>query len=187
MCLPLAAFAFAGVEITAATALEASADTTRRIIPLTSLKRPAIMLPWVVGIIYFLAALMLALITDPNSVSLLVQGWVNATLAANGAPMSNSDFGFVQAVEIAGLTSLASIITGFIVFTAITAANTALYVASRTLFGLTRESKSRWKMFGFTTKMQRVPMRAVFASAIFSFATYLSYIGEATSNDVRAL
>ncbi len=51
MSFRIAAFAFVGIEITAATALEAQADTTRRIIPITSLKRPATWLPWVVGVV----------------------------------------------------------------------------------------------------------------------------------------
>jgi yeast amino acid transporter len=193
MCLPIAAFAFVGIEITAATALEASAHKTRRIIPVTTLKWPATILPWVVGIIYLLAALMLALIIDPkNFASLPVQGWVNATEAGKGTNMSNSDSGFVQAAVSAGIPNLPTIITAFIVFTAITAANTELYVASRTLFGLTRQSQSWWKIFGRTTEGWRVPMRAVFASVIFSFIPFLSFIpqnpgGPTTVNSVRAL
>jgi yeast amino acid transporter len=191
MCLPLAAFAFAGIEMTAATALEARADTARRIIPITSLKRPATVLPWVVGIIYILAALTLALIKDPNSASLPVQGWVNATEAANGTIMSNSASGFVQAAETAGIPNLPTVITAFIVFTAVTSANTQIYVASRTLFGLTRQTKSRWRMFSRTTETLRVPIRAVFASLIFSFIPYLSYLRSnangTTVNAVRSL
>ena len=172
MCLSIAAFAFVGVEITAATALEAKASTRQQIVPTTRLKRPATKLPLVVGTVYVLAAIMLALAVDANSPSLPPQGWVNPTTQST----SKSDSAFVQAAETARITALPSVITTFIVFTALTSANTALYVASRTLFGLARESGSWFGYFGVTDGTRRVPLRALWASAAFFFVGYFCYL-----------
>jgi amino acid transporter len=181
MCLPIAAFAFVGIEITAATALEAKASTRRQIVPTTRLKRPATKLPLVVGTIYVLAAIMIALAVDANSPSLPPQGWVSPLIPST----SKSDSAFVQAAEAAQIHALPSVITAFIVFTALTAANTALYVASRTLFGLARESGSWFGYFGVTDGTHRVPLRALWASAIFFFVGYFCYLP--SQNGVNAV
>jgi amino acid transporter len=134
----------------------------------------------VVGTIYVLAAIMIALAVDANSPSLPPHGWVNPTIASN-----KSNSAFVQAAEAAGINGLPSVITVFIVFTAITAANTNLYVASRTLFGLARESGSWFGYFGVTDGTRKVPLRALFASAIFFFLGYFCYLP--SQNGVNAV
>ena len=68
-----------------------------------------------------------------------------------------------EAVHINGLPS---VVTAFIVFAAITAANTVHYVASRMLFPLARESGSWFGYFGITDGTRQVPLRDLFASAI---------------------
>jgi amino acid transporter len=173
MCLPIAAFAFVGLEITAATVVEARAGTTRQSIPITPLKRPATLLPLVVGPIYCLVALLVALNVDSTSPDLPAQGWLPKQFQST----SHTDSVIVQSALAAGIPKLPSVVTGFIVFTALTAANTALYVASRTLFGLTRERRSWWEYFGITTQNGQVPLRALFASSIFWFVGYFSLFG----------
>lgn len=173
MCLPMAAFAFVGIEIAAATALEAKASTRQQTVPTTRLKRPATKLPLVVGFIYIAAAVMIGLAVEPSSTSLPSQGWINSTAPSNS---TKSDSAFVQVATRANIRGVPSVITGFIVFTAITAANTALYVASRTLFGLARESDSWFKYFGVTDGTHRVPLRALWASVIFFPIGYFCYL-----------
>lgn len=175
MCLPIAAFAFVGVEITAATAVEASADTRSRTIPFAPLKGPATQLPLYVGGVYILAAIAMALNIDSTSPNLPPQPWVKVKPDAN--IKSSSSSAFVQAAEAANIPHLPSIFTAFILLTAFTSANTLLYVASRTLYSLADANKdSTIGWFGITTERHHVPVRALFASAIFGLITYISLI-----------
>lgn len=172
MCLPIAAYAFVGVEITAATAVEASADTRSRTIPFAPLKGPATQLPLYVGGVYILAAIAMALNIDSESLDLPPQSWVGGV---NASGVSKSSSAFVQAAETANILKLPSIFTVFILLTALTSANTLLYVASRTLYGLADANKDSvigW--FGITTERHQVPVRALFASSIFGLITYFS-------------
>jgi len=175
MCLPIAAFAFVGVEITAATAVEASADTRSRSIPLAQLKGPATQLPLYVGAVYFLAAIAMALNIDSTSPNLPPQSWIKIDPDVNITSTASS--AFVQAAEAAQIPALPSVVTAFILLTAFTSANTLLYVASRTLYGLAdayKDSAIGW--FGITTEKHKVPLRALFASAAPGLITYFSLI-----------
>jgi yeast amino acid transporter len=186
MCLPLAAFAFVGVEITAATAVEASADTRSRTIPFAPLKVPATQLPLLVGGVYTLAALAMALNIDSSSPNLPPQSWTKTN--PNVTVTSKSTSAFVQAAEAAKIPLLPSFVTSFILITAFTTANTLLYVASRTLYGLADANKNSiigW--LGITTERHHVPVRALFASAMFGLITYCSLIGTNAGDTTSAV
>ena len=186
MCLPIAAFAFVGVEITAATAVEASADTRSETIPFAPLKGPATKLPLFVGGVYILAALAMALNIDSSSPNLPPQSWIMTN--PNVTKTSNSSSAFVQAAEAAQIPYLPSIVSAFIVITAFTTANTLLYVASRTLYGLADANKdSMIGWFGITTERHHVPVRALFASAFFSVITYFSLISTSAAESTSAV
>jgi amino acid transporter len=186
MCLPIAAFAFVGVEITAATAVEASADTRSRTIPFAPLKGPATQLPLYVAGIYILAALAMALNIDSSSPNLPSQSWISAN--PNVTITSNSSSAFVQAAEAAQIPYLPSVMSAFILLTAFTSANTLLYVASRTLYGLADANKgSKIGWLGITTERHHVPVRALFASAFFCFITYFSLITTNTGDTTSAV
>ena len=186
MCLPIAAFAFVGVEITAATAVEASADTRSKTIPFAPLKGPATKLPLCVGVVYILAALAMALNIDSSSPNLPPQSWIMTN--PNVTITSNSSSAFVQAVETAQIPYLPSVVSAFIVLTAFTSANTLLYVASRTLYGLADANKdSMIGWFGITTERHHVPVRALFASAFFSVITYFSLISTSAAESTSAV
>ena len=81
---------------------------------------------------------------------------------------------FILAPFEANIRVLPGFIAGCIIFTVMSCANTALYVASRTLFGLTREIPSnhelwilRWlSRLGTTTPRTHVPGWALLVSAI---------------------
>ncbi|KAH8744636.1 amino acid permease-domain-containing protein [Hyaloscypha finlandica] len=195
MSFRIAAFAFVGIEITAATALEAKASTrqvahgvpeedqampveTKRVVPITRLKRPATKIPIVVGCVYILAAFMIALGVDSTDPCLPAQPWTLPTatpVATCSSTKSNS--AFVFAAQSVNWKHFPDVITAFIVFTAFSAANTQLYVGSRTLFSLARTSHSAWGKLGRTTRTRLVPLSAVLATSIlipFPFLSYLS-------------
>ncbi len=92
-----------------------------------------------------------------------------------------SNSAFIIAGKEAKLPGLAGFITVGLVISALTAANTTLYVASRTLFGLTRGVEGGqnrpWiqQFFSFLGKTNRrkVPMRAIVASCCFCWVPFL--------------
>jgi amino acid transporter len=80
----------------------------------------------------------------------------------------------------ANIPTLPGFLNGCLILAILSAANTALYVASRTLFGLTQEidPNSRWwgwvSKFSTTTHNRRVPAFALVASVlIFCWVPFL--------------
>ena len=129
---------------------------------------------------------------DPNLPRL---SWLNHSGASDTSGTSDSVAGsesadttsnsaFVIAAsnsEIGGHQVLADFVTVCLLITALTAANTALYVASRTLFSLTTGivayPNSPWitkflAYFG-KTNGHKVPIRALAASCCFSWVSFL--------------
>ncbi|KAJ4112393.1 hypothetical protein NW765_015464 [Fusarium oxysporum] len=78
---------------------------------------------------------------------------------------------FIIAAQDSKIDNLDNVFNAFIVFTALTCANTNLYIASRTLFGVTRNIRSKeyvprlLSWFGVTDR-NRVPLRAMAISAV---------------------
>ncbi|KAG9229027.1 amino acid permease-domain-containing protein [Amylocarpus encephaloides] len=147
--LPIATYAFAGIEIVAVTALEAKKPS--------SVKWSARNAPWIVGLAYMLAVLGFYLNVsweDPllPSISKRATGGITTGVSI-----------FIIAVKNSSLPPAGS------------SANTALYVASRTLYCLAREAEGEpsgngWKMFvnalGTTFLINKVPIVAVFVSVV---------------------
>lgn len=102
-------------------------------------------------------------------------------LATNNSTSNKSDSAFVIAASNSGLPKLADFITVCVITTALTTANTTLYVASRTLFSLTKgiqdtaDSPRIKKFLAFfgKTNHRRVPMRAIAASTCFCWIPFL--------------
>ena len=169
----------------AATALEArsrdSGPTPTRSPANSTIKLSATQLPFIAAVIYFISATLVTSNVPWNNSELPRLGWLAAPTpsCANNKDATNS--AFVIAAKLSGIPRLGSALTVFLMFTAITAANTALYVASRTLFSLTRrlEVDSRdphWKKFLASfgkTNHRRVPMKAVCASCFFCWIPFL--------------
>ncbi|ODV87735.1 hypothetical protein CANARDRAFT_193106 [[Candida] arabinofermentans NRRL YB-2248] len=79
---------------------------------------------------------------------------------------------FVIALQSAGLCSFASVVNGFLVYFALTAASSQLYAASRTLYYLSIQAKAP-KIFSLCTK-SGVPFVSVIFTGLFGCLAFLS-------------
>lgn len=202
MAFALCAWSFFGVEIPAVLATEATLklgprpDATKSREPANAaLKSSVAWLPLITAVIYFLAGLFVTLDVKADDTSLPGPSWLK------GRPQHRSEAGhnvtapslvsvFVLAAKEARTTwGLEGMFTGFFVITAWSAANTSLYVCSRTLYGLTAplaprpgqyrsdpRSRLSWT-FGWlalTTDTAKVPFYAVvFSVVVFFWIPYL--------------
>ena len=180
--IPIAAFAFVGIEIISAAAIEVKK-------PQNNLPTPANYNALVVGLIYILLSLMFYFnihwkdeglppfygISSANRQDALQRKDPNFVPPSSPATQSV----MILAVQHAGMKNLAGFLVGALIFAAYNTAMTALYVASRTLHGLTRGMDvnsefqvKRWIAHLGVTNGQRVPSVAVVASAI-AFGSWL--------------
>ncbi|KAF6790000.1 amino acid transporter [Colletotrichum sojae] len=203
MCFSIAAYAYVGVEIIAVSAIEArwrspsqsSSATSQAQEPdidgvrrsaRNAVKFAAVLAPIAIGFAYTLSGLLASINLERCHYELSRLSWINNTevdcrhnkYTGRDQDKKNSPSPFViiaKAYDEDYLkTSLAEAFNVFILFTALTSTNTSLYVASRTLFGLTRNidgsgivSKSlSW--FGKTDE-NRVPLRTMLLSALAFF------------------
>ncbi|CAI6332912.1 unnamed protein product [Periconia digitata] len=176
MSLSIAAFAYVGVEITAASALEARVPPERT--PKNpsaigkTVKSSVVFIPFVAALLYVIAGVLVTLNIKWDNPDLPRVSW-----RAPGPTFS----AFVLIARDSGIDGLAGTLNVFLMFTALTCANTNLYVASRTLFSLTRTldggSGQPWyTRFLATlgkTNNRKVPMRALIASCIFAWIPFL--------------
>ncbi|MCJ1469251.1 hypothetical protein MMC07_007884 [Pseudocyphellaria aurata] len=150
--IPLATFSYLGVELITMTAFEAQNPT--------ELKYPAKNMAWTITVIYMLTTLVFVLNVgwnDPSLPKFYNQGLAdltgdvisptvvtrtmhesrgNTAVALNALRTHSAP---VIAAIRAQIGILPGIITACFIYSALSAANTALYVASRALFGLTRD------------------------------------------------
>ena len=161
IALPISAYAYLGVEVVAVTAFEAGNPK--------ALRFPAKWIAYVVLALEFSVVLGEVLNiewTDP----MLPQFQGQPDILGTG----HSRAVFVLAVIKARIRGLPSLLTGCIIFSILSSANTALYVASRTLFGLARKidpTHPLWLMrwlskLGTTTPHTRVPAWSLLVSLI---------------------
>ncbi|OCK78101.1 amino acid transporter [Lepidopterella palustris CBS 459.81] len=184
MCLAIAAFSFVGVEITAATALEARARpgaTMNGHGPASpSVKFTATWTAFIAMMIYFVAGLLMTLNVKWDDPGLPRVSWLGSPVQNSSSTQGNTNSGFVLSAKESGIPGMADVFTVFLLITALTAANTNLYVASRTLFGLTRElqygrwySYITWLSFFGRTNSYKVPVRAMALSCLFLWVPFL--------------
>lgn len=129
---------------------------------------------FIVWIIYIFAALMLTFNVKWDNPGLPGVSWLGSLAGTNAT--TKSDSGFVLSAARSQITGLADLFSAILLFTAISAANTNIYVASRTIFGLTRKlDGERWKWLAFfgRTNSYRVPVRAMFLSCLFIWVPFL--------------
>jgi amino acid transporter len=146
IAISLAIFPYIGVELVTVTAFEA-ANPAR-------LRWPTKNIAYVITLIYGLIVGALAANVewfDSNLPQIYSQDLVNSTTAGldilGHSPLANqtwargTTFAPVIAVLEAGASykPVASVLLGFLVYSALSCANINLYVASRTLYGLTRD------------------------------------------------
>lgn len=178
-------YGFLGAESITTTAFEA-ADRN-------ALRFPSRYIAYLITLLYFLSALGQAHTvswTNPSLPSLRARA---ATPAAE-PEMARSHALIVLGAQEQGETKWAAFFTGTMIFFCLSSANTALYISSRTLYGLTRSlgvGQSKWylkwlSIFGTTTPVARVPGWALLVSAVaFGWLPFLHAGDQFSSQDVR--
>ncbi|GAB7347545.1 hypothetical protein MBLNU459_g4436t2 [Dothideomycetes sp. NU459] len=172
--IPIAAFAFVGVETIAVSAYEAKSRE--------HLRMPVKYIAWIISFVYLLSAfgfvanvnwcdpLLPSLYDQKSSASVSCPSPSPAPKSrrssdgfSTNTPSSQPLSPIVIALQENGYELGADIITGFLIFVVLSAANSGLYVASRALFGLTREIKADSSLpkrivrrLGFVTRGKRV-------------------------------
>lgn len=169
--LPIVAFSWTGVEIVAVTAFEAK--------DLLSLRLPSQRIPYVVFLVYFVCAIGSGMAVEHDNPALAQIYRGQDTKASNsplspvegGSPVGTSSSLIVIAANQVGKYKMAQAFNGILIFSALSAGNTSLYVASRTLFGLVTNHRNPNKIFQFFAEVddKGAPWRAVAASAIMFF------------------
>lgn len=197
MSTSIAAFAYVGVEIVAASALEAhwskpgrqrlrdKGELQRR--PshhedvqnsiANTLKFTAVWVTVLITVAYVVSGLLVTLGFERDNCELSRLSWVHNTCKDQDSGQNQerkSSSPFVLMAQRSGIYGLDHAVNAALVFTAITCANTNLYVASRTLFGITSSLDGGYDQrmivrclawLGQTNK-SKVPMRAMIVSAL---------------------
>ncbi|OQE39860.1 hypothetical protein PENCOP_c006G04402 [Penicillium coprophilum] len=187
MGISIATFAYTGVEVIAASALEAKwphredeqSTTSENFLRShnahigKSFKFPAIFIPVLAMVGYTVSGLLATLNIERQSCDLPRLSWLPPdTEAVCGEPSNKA--AFVAIAANSNIPHLADVFNGFLVFTCLSCAGTNLYIASRTLFGITSRldggEGQRWYLrvfawFGKTDRRQ-VPRRAMIFSAV---------------------
>ncbi|RCI08833.1 hypothetical protein L249_4828 [Ophiocordyceps polyrhachis-furcata BCC 54312] len=185
ICLSMASFAYVGVEVVAASALEAkwpedTAEAGGEILISKTVKFSAIYIPILATIAYTLAALLASLSSGIGKCQLKHLSWIHSDDCSKETEPQESIF--VHIAMNSGRSILKHVINAFIVFSTLTCANTNLYVASRTMFGLTTRldgSKTENILLRFLswfgkTNHRKVPIRSVvFSAAAFMWVPFL--------------
>jgi yeast amino acid transporter len=203
MSISSAAFAYIGVEIVAASALEArwprppeqndeenennqEAPNDLRV-PLIgqTIQKSAIWVPVLVMIAYFIGGLLVSLIIPWDDPLLPRFSWIQDRIASED-PNRTTSSAFVAIAKYSEIPKLATVFNAFLVFTAITCASTNLYVASRSLFAMTSRLQSggpgqplliRGLAWLGKTNRYKVPMRCIMASTLaFCWVPFLTLV-----------
>lgn len=190
--LPIAAFAWVGIEIVAVTAFEA--------VTLEDLKLPSQRLPYVTFLVYLVCAIGSGMSVKFNNSALAQIFSVDANSKTQSgpplefeSPVSSSSSLIIIAANQVGSFPMAHVFNGFLIFSALSAGNTCLYVASRTLYGLAFNLKGQphrsryfqWVIDKIATvkESNKVPVNAVRVSAIaFCWLPFLSLRDIPTTN-----
>ncbi|KAJ9637660.1 hypothetical protein H2199_007150 [Coniosporium tulheliwenetii] len=167
--IPLVAYMYLGVEIIAVTAFEAKRSKDLRL--------PSQTIAYVVFFLYFLCTIGEALNVSWTSDHLpKIYGGVGNRHDNYTAPVNPSSTSLpIVAVWQAGYPKLAGFLNGCLIFSVLSASNTSLYVASRTLYGMTREIPETnvvgkcLKKLSLVVPQTGVPAAALVISAISFF------------------
>ncbi|KAI1457955.1 amino acid permease-domain-containing protein [Annulohypoxylon moriforme] len=179
MCLSIATFAYVGVETPAAIALEArppkmkstEAESSQSLNDVgnigDTIKFSAKWISVFACFTYTLCGLLLSLTVDAMNERLPRVDWVDQSQTVVTSA-------FVLAAKLSGAPGVASAFNGFLVLTALSCANTNLFIASRMLFGLINQIEGgpdeHWYLNVLSwlgrTNSYRVPIRAMTVSAL---------------------
>ena len=152
--LVVSATLYAGVESVALTAAEAK--NPRRAVPIAIRSVFWRILIFYLGTIFFIGLNVPS--TDENLVS--------ATSKSASSPLT-------IALQRGGISAAASVINALIIISVISAGNSSLYIASRTLQSLGATGRAP-KFFAFTTKRGKVPVPALVFSNLVALISLLS-------------
>ncbi|KAI5368459.1 hypothetical protein J4E82_010754 [Alternaria postmessia] len=176
--IPMIAFGFLGIETVAVTAFEA--HTSR------SLRLPSQSIAYVVLLLYFLCLLgqCLNVSWQDEHLPLIYGGIGNSTTDTNELKNPTSSNLTIIALWAQGQKGLAGFLNGAMIFSVISAANTSLYVASRTLYGIARDVPTTNRLgkflhsFSVVVPKTGVPARAlIFSAGAFLWLPFLSLKG----------
>lgn len=134
----IAAFAYVGVDITAAIALEARLDSKRpqgekSFWPTISVRFVATWTTFIIWIIYFLAGIMLSFNVYWENPNLPRESFLGSPVSRTDSNQIKSNSGFVISASLSKIPGLDNVVAVIILVTVIFSANTNLYVASRSL------------------------------------------------------
>ena len=172
--MPLITYCYLGVEIVIITAFEARDNK--------SLRRPSQIIAYFITVLYILAAIggLLNISWRNNHLPKIGISASNGTATADKTPPQSSNM-VVIALWDAGLESLAGFINASTIFSLISVSNTALYVASRTAYGIGFKIRAEnivakaLRSLAIVNKTG-VPAAALFISAIsFAWMPFLEY------------
>lgn len=154
--IPITAYAFCGVEIVAVTALEAAKPTTSLRWPPTRFIAPALLVVYLISVFMFYMNV----------------SWKDSLLVSLPRRDSTPSSVIMIVAMNAKIPRLPGFLNGCMIMALLSAANTSLYVASRTLYGLTRGMRidgtwlNKWLYKLGTTNKRGVPAWALLASAL---------------------
>jgi amino acid transporter len=137
LIIPFLSYGFLGVEIVSVTAFEAKS-------PRTALRSPSKFIAYIIVALFFLCGIGEALNLPWNAAGLTelsdakMKKRADSTID-NTAGLKHTSSALVLAAERAGDLGLAGFFNACLIYSCLSAANTALYVSSRTLYGLCRE------------------------------------------------
>ncbi|KAJ5325769.1 hypothetical protein N7541_011393 [Penicillium brevicompactum] len=159
-----ATFAYLGTELVGVTVGEA--QNPRKTIP------KAIKLTFYrILVFYVLSVLLVGTLVPYNSPKLLF-----ALGDGNKAKGSAAASPFVVAIELANIPVLSHILNACILLFVFSAANSDLYIATRTIYGLAREDKAP-KIFARTDR-RGVPVPALAISSLIALLAYMNVSGD---------
>ncbi|RDW83665.1 Amino acid transporter [Aspergillus mulundensis] len=207
MCLSIATFAYVGVEIVAASALESAPDNRKQEGDNTgaeglprhdtqigsTVKFSSMYFSLLATLAYSLSGLLVSFDIPWTRCSLPRLSWINTTReCVPAAPGIQTDTAsaFVAIAAESRIPQLHNVFNAFLVFTCVTCASTNLYVASRALFGLTSRLDGgrgqpwyiRLMAFLGRTNSRKVPVRAMIFSALaFVWVPFLQLRGGTTT------
>ena len=139
---------------------------------LRSLRVPSQIIAYFIIFIYLLLAIGEFLNVEwVDSALPPIYGGINEDSVKTVGIPSRSKAVFVIAAVQAGYKNIPGLLNGFMIFSALSASNSSLYIASRSLYGMTR-TINPWKWFSFMKVLGSVwhktgvPMWALFVSFI---------------------
>jgi len=160
-CMVSAVFAYSGTELIGVTVGEA--QNPRKTIP-----RAIKLTFWRILFFYIISVLLLGMLVPYDSTELAF-----ANKASNSAAASP----FVVAIKLSGIQALPGILNGCICLFVFSAANSDLYIASRTIYGLASEGRAP-DIFR-RTNSRGLPIYGLAISLLFCLLAYMNVTDDA--------